>query len=545
MKSKQSLITGATVLGLAGIFVKIMGAGFRLPLVNWIGDVGMANYGPAYYIYTFLIIIATSGIPVAISKMVSESIALGNYYQAHKVFRISAALMVSLGLFFFLILFTFAPQIAGWMNNPDSALGMRTIAPALMLVPLMAAFRGYFQGMQNMRPTAISQIVEQFFRVVVGLTCAYYFFFIYSSSGSYDKYARGAAGANFGATAGTIGGLAMILLIYALAHKGITKRIDRSKEYGTEKGSEILKKILIIAVPITIGAAVLPILNLVDTALVMNRLTSVAGFSYEAAKSLYGQLSGFVDSLVGLPQIITQAVGVSMVPIIAAAYKTRNQQEIDKNVSLGIRMSVLIGFPSAIGLIILSKPILLMLYPRQAESAESAAHLLSIMAFGLIFLSMAITLTGILQGIGKQFIPVKNLMIAIVIKIVLTWFLVGIPSINVSGAAIGTVAAYSVSVTLNFIAVKKYTRTHISTKLTFIKPMTSALIMGAVVMIVYRLLRIISIGNSLSTLLSISIGGIVYVAMIFITGSIKEEELYNIPKGDKIVRLVNKFKKVK
>ena len=167
--NKQSLLKGATILGIAGIFVKLLGAVFRLPLVNWIGDTGMANYGPAYYIYAFLVIVATSGLPVAISKMVSESISIGNYYQAHKVFKISIGMMIGIGCLFSAILFVFAPQIASLMNNKDAALGMQMIAPALILVPTMAAFRGYFQGMQNMKPTAVSQVTEQLFR---GVRCS-------------------------------------------------------------------------------------------------------------------------------------------------------------------------------------------------------------------------------------------------------------------------------------------------------------------------------------------------------------------------------------
>lgn len=541
MSNKQTLIKGATVLGLAGLIVKLLGAVFRLPLVNWIGDIGMANYGPAYNIYVFLLILATSGLPVAISKMVSESIAVGNHYQAHKVFKISSTMMICMGFVFFVTLYIFAPQFASLMNNPDSALGMRAISPALLLVPIMAAFRGYFQGMQNMRPTAVSEIIEQFCRVFAGLGAAYYLFFISESSGSYDKYTKGAAGANFGATAGAIGGLLIIAFIYYLAHGTITRRVNRSKGLGCEGTSEITGKILAIAVPITIGAGILPILNLVDSAVVMNRLTNAAGFTEEVAKGLYGQLSGFVGSLISLPQIITQAVGVSLVPIIAAAYKMKNKRAIDENVSMGIRISVIIGLPSAIGLIVLSKPILLMLYPRQAESAANAATILIVMSVGLIFLSVTTTLIGILQGIGKQMIPVKNLFIGMIAKIILTWILVGIPSINVNGAAIGTVAAYAISMMLNMVAVIKYTKAKINFTVAFLKPMIASGVMGAATFISYNAAMMLVNKNSLCTLISMVIAVIVYVFMVFITGAIKEDELSNLPKGDKIAKIVRKF----
>ncbi len=543
--NKQSLLKGATILAAAGILVKALGAVFRLPLVNWIGDTGMANYSPAYYIYAFLVILATSGLPVAISKMVSESVADGNYYQAHRVFKISTGLMFGMGLTFFLVLFCFAPQIATLMKNPDAALGMRAISPALLLVPIMAAYRGYFQGMQNMKPTAVSQVVEQFFRVFVGLGAAFLLFYVVGDGvfGDYDKYARGAAGANLGATAGAVGGLGMVLFIYFVARKGIKKRVAKTRVMGSDSTKNILKNILIIAVPITIGAAIMPIMNLVDSALVMNRLTGAAGFSDDVAKSLYGQLSGFVGALINFPQLLTQAVAVSLVPIISAAYHIKDRENLNENVSLGIRMSTVIGYPCAFGLMVLAEPILLLLYPNQPESASNSASILAIMAFGVIFLSTAQTLTGILQGIGKQMIPVRNLCIGMVIKIVLTWVLVGVPEINVNGAAIGTVAAYIVSITMNLAAVKKYTGTHIDFNLTFVRPLIASGVMGAVVIAAYKVIYMLGEHNSIATLGGVAVGVIVYAVMIFVTKGIKKEELAILPKGDKLVKIVDKFVK--
>ncbi len=542
--SKQSLVRGTTILAVAGIVVKVMGAFFRLPLVNWIGDTGMANYSPAYYIYAFLVILATSGLPVAISKMVSESIAIGNHYQAHRVFKLSTTLMCVMGLIFFILLFCFAPQIASLMNNPDAALGMRVIAPALLLVPIMAAFRGYFQGMQNMKPTAISQVIEQLFRVCLGLGAAYFLFFKVGDDfmNGTDKYVRGAAGANFGATAGSIGGLLMILFIYALARKGILKRVRRTRKHGSASNKQILKRVLVIAVPITIGAAIMPILNLIDSALVMNRLTDAAGFAQAEAQSLYGQLSGFVSSLINIPQVLTQSVAVSLVPIISASHKIGETEILHDNVNLGIRMSVIIGYPCAIGLMVLAKPILLLLYPSQAESAANAASILVIMAFGLIFLSITQTLTGVLQGVDKQMIPVKNLLIGMVFKIVITWVLVGIPSINVNGAAVGTVVAYIVAISLNMRAVKKYTGVKVDNTLTFVRPLISSVIMGVFAFGAYKLFMLAG-HNSIATLLSVAVGGAIYVIMIFLTKSITKEELSVLPKGDKIAKLVDKFVK--
>ena len=541
--SGKSLIQGASILAIAGIIAKIMGAVFRLPLINWIGDTGMANYSPAYYIYAFLVILATSGLPVAISKLVSESLAVGNHYQANKVFKLSAKLMMAMGAVFFVILFVFAPQIAELMGNADAALGMRAIAPSLLLVPLMAAFRGYFQGMQNMKPTAISQVVEQFFRTIVGLGAAFYLFYVAGDNfiNGYDKYALGASGANFGATAGSLGGLLIILFVYALAKKKIKHKISKAKSLGSENSKVIMKKILIIAIPITIGAAIYPILNLIDSALVMNRLMDGAGFSHEVAKSLYGQLSGFVGSLINFPQLLSQSVAVSLVPVIAAAHKLKNRQEMNDNVMLGLRMASIIGYPCAFGLIAMAKPILLLLYPVQVESASNAASILAIMAFGLLFLVETQTITGILQGIGKPMVPVINMFAGMGVKIVLTWILVGIPSINVNGAAIGSVGAFILTMILNYRYLTKNTHVEINKKLAFGKPLLAALIMGIVVKVFYMLLINIVPHNSVVTLLSVMVGVLVYALLIFKTGTIQKEELVFFPKGEKLKKIADKF----
>ncbi|MEG0919565.1 MAG: polysaccharide biosynthesis protein [Anaerovoracaceae bacterium] len=541
--SKQSLVKGAAVLGVAGIFVKLLGAVFRIPLANWIGATGMANYGPAYYIYSFFLIIATAGLPVAISKMVSESRTVGNYEQAHKVFKLSAMLMLGIGVVSFIILFIFAPQISSLIHNEEAALAMRAISPSLILVPIMAAYRGYFQGMQNMKPTAVSQVVEQFFRVCFGLLAAYFMFNMAAGgflTGNYDKFERGAAGASFGATAGSLGGLVIILLIYALSRKSIKRKIQRSTSHETATSKQIIKRVLIIAIPITIGAAIMPIINLVDAGLVMNRLETAAGFDYNTSKALYGHLTGFVGPLINFPQVLTQAVAMSLVPIVAAAYKGNNKEQLQNNVSLGIRMAVIIGFPCAFGLMALAEPILLLLYPAQKEAAISAAPVLMIMAFGVVFLATVQTLTGVLQGVSKQIIPVRNLAIGVICKIIITYVLTGISSINVNGAAIGTVTAYAVAAILNIIAVKKYTGTPLNIGVTFIRPLISSVTMGVIVIAIYKLTFGLIGSNSIATLVSVAIGVVVYGIMIFATKSISVEEVSQLPKGDKIAKIVSK-----
>ncbi|MGI6257697.1 MAG: putative polysaccharide biosynthesis protein [Anaerovoracaceae bacterium] len=546
--SKKSFVKGAAILGIAGIIVKLLGAVFRLPLGNMIGATGMSYYTPAYYIYTIFVVIATSGIPVAISKMVSERITVKNYEEAHRVFRYSMYLMLSIGIVSFGILFFGA----GWLSNingiPESKYSMMAVAPALLVVPVMAAYRGYFQGMQNMKPTAVSQIIEQFFRVGFGLFLAYTLFkaggsiHLFSKYGSQSGGAAGAAGATFGATIGSLAGLLVILLIYKLSKKAIKHRITIHAGGEREEGKTIMRNILLIAVPITIGAAIMPIMNFAEVPIIVNRLTAT-GWTPDVAKNLYGQIGGLATPIINLPQVLTMALAMSLVPAISSRFKEGDMEGLRSNTTLGMRIALIIGLPCALGIAVLSQPIMLLLFPTRASEAISVAPTLSILAIGVIFLSVVQTVSGILQGVGKQMVPVKNLCVGIVIKIVLTWVLVGIPSLNIKGAAIGTCAAYLVVAVLDVYGVKKYTGAKFDIMLTYVKPLISSLVMAAVAWLTYYKLLSGGEGDSLKTLLAVFVAAVVYVVMLFVTRSITREDLENMPGGDKILRLAQMIKR--
>ncbi|MEA4989084.1 MAG: polysaccharide biosynthesis protein [Anaerovorax sp.] len=533
MANKKSFLQGALILGVAGLIIKVLGAVFRIPLANIIGDDGMGYYQTAYPIYVLFLTLSTAGIPTAISKMVAERNAIDNPKEAHRIFRVSFLLLFGIGIVSSAILFFGADLIVEHLKNPNAKYAMMAIAPALLFVPLMAAYRGYFQGMQKMEPTAASQVVEQLFRVVAGLSLA----LALVPKGL--KYA--AAGASFGATAGAIGGLLAVVVIYYGNRKKIHRDMRRDTHKGGEAASKILMNIFIIAVPITIGAAIMPIMNTIDVGIVMRRLQE-ANFTEKAANSLYGQLTGMAGPLINFPQVLTQAIAMSLVPAVAAAHRKNDTPFLHYNIAMGLRTAMIIGLPCAFGLMILSEPIMLLLYPAQKASAVSAAPCLFVLAIGVVFLSSVQTTTGILQGIGKQMIPVMNLFFGAIVKVILTYTLTGIESINVKGAAIGTVAAYIVASGLNILAVKKYTGVRFNVMLTWIKPLISALVMAELVWLTHSALAAF-MGNAFSTLLSVMVGACVYTAMLFLTKSITNEELAMIPGGSKLRRITGKFNK--
>lgn len=540
--ARKTFLQGAVVLGVAGLIIKVMGAVFRIPLANIIGDTGMGYYQTAYPVYVLLLTLSTAGVPVAISRMVAERNALGNNYEAYRVFRISFALLFAIGISSSAVLFFGAEAIVTHLGNPGAKMAMMSIAPALLFVPMMASFRGFFQGLQNMNPTAISQVVEQLFRVSAGLTLAV----VLVDRGL--EYA--AAGASFGATAGSVVGLLTVVGLFLYHRRSILEGVVRIKGERSESSSRILIQILAIAIPITIGAAIMPIMNTIDVAIVIKRLAA-SGFTPDAANSLYGQLTGMAGPLINFPQVLTQAIAMSLVPAVAAAYKRKEMDFLRYNVELGLRTSLILGLPCALGLMTLSEPIMLLLYPAQRASAVSAAPSLFILSFGVIFLATVQTLTGVLQGIGRQLISVRNLAVGALAKVVLTYYLTAIPSVNIRGAAVGTVCAYIVASTLNLLAVIKYTGTRFDLRLTIIKPLISGLVMSAFVFATHRVVYIvlgnimdsINKANALATLLAILVGVLVYFVMLLKTRTITSEELKLLPKEDKWIRLFDRFKK--
>ena len=536
--ANSKILKGTAILGIAGIFVKILGAVFRIPLTALIGTEGMAYYGYAYPLYSLFLVIATAGIPVAISRMVSEKIAYNDFSGAQRVFRVSRWLLLAIGVFAFAVCFFGAELIAKYVSKDMGAvLPIKAIAPALIFVPVMSAYRGYFQGRQNMNPTAISQFIEQIFRVAVGL--------ILASVMVAQGLEMAAAGATFGATVGSIAGLLIIMLIYALNKKAINYHIRQSRQIHTERRKKektmaIVKQILIIAIPITIGASILPLVNFADSAIVTRRLLD-GGFTDVEARELWGQLSGYCNTMVGLPQVLTQAVAVAMVPAIAAAYKLRNRAEIDENINLGMRISMIIGMPCAAGMIALAEPILLLLFSSEAASAISAAPTLMVMCLGVPLMALLQTTNGILQGVNRQVLPMKNLAIGAVAKIILTYVLVAIPSLNIKGAAIGSVFVYGIALILNLRDMKRYTKVRVDFMLTYIKPTAASGIMGVCAFASYKILFGALGSNSLATLGAVVVGVIVYAVLILATKAITKEEIGRLPKGGKLVKILDKF----
>lgn len=526
------LMKGATILVIAGIVSKIFGAIFRIPLTNMIGAEGQAYYSAAYALYMLLFTIATAGFPVAISRMVSSRIAEGDFINAHKSYKLAMKVSWALGIVSFLVMYFGAGAIAAAYKNPGSEMSMKAISVALLFTPLVASMRGYYQGRQNMTPTGVTEVIEQMVRVATGLTLAYMFF--------RTSLVNAAAGATFGASAGIMAAFLAMLVIYA-RDKGTRTKLFETSIVREETDKTRLKELLGFLVPITIGAAVMPIMFNIDAAIIPRRLLET-GWDSVMAEKLYGLMGGFCDPIINLPNIFIDAICISLMPAVTTAFTLKNKSELDDNIKTGLKTMMVITYPCAIGLIVLAKPILTMLFYKKYDEAVMAVPALQILAVSILTLAIMRTFSTCLQGIGKMMLPVWNLLIGAGVKAVVSYILIGIPAININGAATGSVIAYITAGILNYRALKRYTDVSLDVKSIFIRPLIAALIMGAAAIASYKLLFLITSSNSISTLISILIAAAVYFVTAFLTGAVTKDEIELIPKGDLIYRLAVRLK---
>ncbi len=535
---QKTFVKGAAILGLAGILVKVLGAVFKIPLVSIITSTGMGYYSSAYPIYVMLLAVATSGFPIAISKMVAERRAKGNVKGANRIFRTILPFMAVLGLVTSLGLFLFSEFVAEKMlHNPKAVHSLRALSVALFFVPIMSSYRGFFQGRNNMLPSALSQIAEQIGRVAIGLTLAA----LMVKRGL--EY--GAAGASMGATVGAVFGTLTVVLLYRREGQRMKEENLISAPGEREGSSQVIRELLSIAIPIIIGALVKPIMDLIDANMVIELLMK-NGMSETQANSNLGQLSGMATTMVNLPSIVISAIAMSVVPVISYEYFQGGMEKARKNAVLAIRFAILIGLPAGIGLMSLSEPIMSLLFPKEASAAPG--QILFIAAAGVVFLSLIQVLTAILQAIGKVYVPVFNLGIGVVLKIALTYVLTSNPQLGVKGAAIGTLVAYIVAAVLDFIAVKKLLRISLNFSEIILQPLVISVTMGLIAFSVQYAGRIvlvdnlgISSGAKLSTLIAMSVAGVFFVLMLFKAKVVTEEDLNSMGKGKRIVAVLKRL----
>jgi len=543
----QNFITGAVIIALSHIIVKVIGALFRIPLANLIDAYGMGIYQSAYNIYLLFFAISTAGIPVAISKLIAEYNAKGKIKEAGGVLKVSTVLLFAVGAVGTLVLILGAGLFSHMLGVDGARLCIIALAPSLFFVCISSVYRGYFQGEQNMLPTALSEVIEAIFKLFVGLAAA----------GLFIRYGadKAAAGGILGVTTGALFSAVFLLFYYKF------KKKNKPSSPALEKSElkEILKRLVVIAVPITIGSSVFTLTSSIDTVMVLRRLQAI-GFDEKTATEMFGYYSGYAITLFNLPSTVIVGLSISVVPAVAAALARGEVKEGAEITASSTRITWQLAFPAGLGMAALASPILKFLFPTAdfvipvaPEGVSVSSGILSVLNSGgdatklLTMLGLAISLVcitmltnSILQALGKVWLPVINMFIGGVVKIIANYVLVGIPGLNIMGAPISTTLCYFLVTVLNLMAINKVMKPRYGIGATLIKPAVSVIAMGIGASIIYSLCAE-SLGNTLSIGVSICIAVLVYFALMLILKGFKKTDIALLPKGEKLAGLAGKF----
>ena len=519
--NKQNFLGGTVILTAAVVLVKLISACYKIPLGNILGDEGMGHFMAAYNVYALLLTLSTAGLPLAISKLVAEARTEGRLNQSRRYFRVGMRLFVALGLLGTAFMFFFAGPISEALSDTLTYSSIRVLSVSVLCVCIMSAIRGYTQGQSNMYPSAWSQVIEALFKLIVGLAAAWYLL----KKGLGVEF--GAAGAIFGVSCGTVAALLYMLLWLARHRRDDPPSADRPEADGV-----LFRRILVIGIPITIGAAGMSLLTLLDQALILGRLQSALGMTERAASALYGQYT-FGMNLFNLPSSFIPPITMSLIPAVSAAIVQKNDRQVNRIVSSSMRIIALFALPAGVGLSVLAGPILQLLYPAQAEAAAAATYHLQLLGIASIFVCLMLLTNSILQAHGKERVPIVTMVIGGIVKVLMNYFLVADPGINVKAAPISTLVCYALISALNLCAVSRVIAEKPNYFRLFAKPILSSVLMGACAYYSYALLSA-RLPNSVSVLGAICLAGVFYLALVVLLRVITRDDLALLPKGEKI-----------
>ena len=524
---KQTFLGGAAVLALAVAIVKVLGAFYKIPLNRLIGDEGFGYFNTAYDIYSVLLMISTTGLPVAMSRMIAEARTLGQTRQIRQIFQTSLLVFLSLGVVGTAGMALLCRQLAAVMSQSESWFAILCLSPAVLFICLISAERGFFQGQGNMVPTSVSQVMEAVCKLVVGLSLAY----ILNKTTGKMSYAAG--GAILGVTLGTVISTAYLSF----------KRRRAAAELDTEcldptvySRKTTVKKLLAIAIPITLGSAGLQIITTIDAAVYMAQLKGAAGMVKEAdgLKGIYN----FTQTIFNLPCAFITPITVAAIPAITEQLTLRRRRQANTVAESATRVMSLIAMSCSIGLAVLSEPIMQLLGGYTGRRLELAGALMSILAFCVFFNSFVLVMNAIMQAHGYVYIPVINMVIGGIAKVIINFILVSNPKINIVGVPVGTVISYMIIAMLDLIAINRILKHPPRLIPNVVKPALAALVMGAAAFGLNRLCLLIGLPLVLRAALSIGGAGAVYLALVLLLKVITREDCALLPKGDKIARLL-------
>ncbi len=532
-ETKQGFLQGILTLMFSQILIKLLGMIYTLYLTNreGFGDEGNGIVSSSYQIYAMLLTISSIGVPNAISKLVSERVAVGDHKGAHRIFKIAFATFAVIGLIGSIMLFLGAGIISKqWLQIPEAEMTMVALSPAIFFVAISSVMRGYFNGRQNVKATARSQTIEQVFKTALTIIVVEIVAIISNVSTEWM-----AAGATLATTLATFAGFGYLFLYYKTIRKEVAREIKSTVNYKYERVKTIIKKILVVSIPIALTAIMSSLNKNIDSFTVVRSLKEFLPESEALAQ--YGILGGKVDMLTSLPLSINVAFATALVPAISAAKARKDKKTIVKKSSFSLLTSMLIALPCTVGMFIFAGPILNLLFP----NASDGAVILQISSLTIIFTVLDQTINGILQGYGKLRVPAIALGIGVIVKLILNLVLVPNPAFGVKGAAWGSVACHLVAFAITMAALRKVIKLNLTFKKFVVKPVLAVTMMGICSYFIYFVFSGI-IGEKMATILAIAVAVIIYVLAVIVLRIFSKEEVKEMPYGDKICKVLEKLR---
>ena len=546
-KNDTSFLVQGSILAIASLVSRVIGLVYRIPLTAIIGDHGNDYYSCAYEIYSLLLLISSYSLPMAVSKMVSARISNGEKQNAYRVFKGAMIFALFTGTVACMIVFFGAEELTRLFKTPLGVYALQVLAPTLIIVAVLGVFRGFFQGMGTMIPSAVSQIIEQIVNAVVSVGAAYVLFAygrrIATVLGSKEHYdaAYGAAGGTLGTSAGALCGLAFIIFVFSMFLPKFRKAMRRENKIGKKQPESyrVIFGILIgTIVPVLMSTTIYNMVSIVDQWLFKN-IATIQGYSATDVSEWWGIFSGKYRVLTNVPISISTALAASCVPALAAAFAQKDEEQVRSKISMSMRFIMVVAMPCTAGIMVLADPIIQLLFP---GSSPLAGHLLQAGGISVIFYSISTLSNAVLQGIDRMRIPVRNASVALVLHAgVIAAGMFGL-KLNIYGICVGTIAFSLIMCILNGMSVRKYSGFKPDVTKTFIKPAIASVIMGVVVYAAYFVCHKVSHSNAVSTVMAVLVGMIVYAAALLLIKGLTEEELHSFPKGELLIRIAKKFR---
>ncbi len=541
-KQNTGFVIQGIILASASIIVRIIGLIYRIPLTNILGDEGNGLYGYAFEVYNIALLLSSYSLPLAVSKLVSARANNGQRTNGYRVFKLALILAICLGTIVGIAVFFGADFIAGTiMKAPMSAYALRVLAPCLFIVAILGVMRGYCQGIGTTIPTASSQIIEQIINAIVSVVAASYFFKmgleVLNAQGTDNlSSAYGAAGGTLGTVSGAFAALIFMGFVMLSYRKIIKKQIKREHNVVEEAYPDLLKILMLTAIPVILSTTIYNINSILDQG-IFNNLMYLQGYSEAEYAELWGMYSGKYKVLQNVPLSVSNAFATSVIPSLTVAVVAKNTKEIHQKIGMAIRLSMLIAMPSFIGFLIFAEPILNLLF---TGDNTTSAYIMMIGSFAIIFYCLSTISNGLLQGLNKMTVPIKNACISLVIHLIFLLLFLMVFKWHIYSVVLSSaIFAFSMCI-LNANAIAKYANYRQEIMKTYVLPLLSAVIMGAISFGIYYILTLY-ISSKISVIIAIAIAAVVYCVALVKTGALPEEDIYDLPKGRTLVRVFKKL----